>query len=103
MQCRTVGFDTDNYVFAYSVGGMLRLLRWISLECRQEISWVIMILKFWTMIFYSQLPPFYTSICMYKRALSEVYTDTSSFKCLTTKLWNYFPVIITIESNNIDD
>ena len=51
VQRRAARFMTGDYGFTSGVTEMLNSLGWTSLECRQEISWVIMLFKICIMKF----------------------------------------------------
>ena len=85
VQCRAARFVTGDYGFTSSVTGMLSSLGWTSLECRQEISRVIMLFKILhKKNFHSQSPPSYVNNYMYKRALSKIQTGVSSLTFILT-------------------
>ena len=110
MQRRAARFVTGDYGFMSSVTGMLSSLGWTSLECRREISRVIMLFKILhneTSISSYHLPMPITTCTRghsyrFRQISAHLNIYLHSFFPATIKIWNSLPAT-AIEATNVDD
>ena len=110
VQRRAARFVTGDYGFMSSVTGMLNSLGWTSLECRREISRVIMLFKILhneTSISSYHLPMPITTCTRghsyrFRQVSAHLNIYLHSFFPATIKIWNSLPAT-AIEATNVDD
>ena len=110
VQRRAARFVTGDYGFMSSVTGMLNSLGWTSLECRREISRVIMLFK----ILHNETSkssyhlPMPITTCTrghsyrFRQVSAHLNIYLHSFFPATIKIWNSLPAT-AIEATNVDD